>query len=253
MFLLVGGVAYLLPLFVLVSNLGMVNSYPGLIFPFLAGPFGVFLMRQFIQSLPDELIHAARVDGALATSFTQKDINDFRVIYSHNNTQTASDSFLFSVTDGTTTLPNNTFNITVTGVTGAPVVTTNTGSTVAQGGIDVISSTELRTTDSNTLPAQLTYTVTSSSMDEEALSWFVDKRYNQIDGSINLMVLGMECSSGASELRAMFSEPAGFDDHVRQPRAALEPAQCPREHRFAAEQARGAVRLGRQGSGPCGL
>jgi multiple sugar transport system permease protein len=57
--LMVPPVVVLVPLFVLVSNLGMVNSYPGLIFPFLAGPFGVFLMRQFIQSLPDELIHAA--------------------------------------------------------------------------------------------------------------------------------------------------------------------------------------------------
>ncbi len=62
--LMVPPVVMLVPLFVLVSNLGMVNSFPGLIFPFLAGPFGVFLMRQFIQSLPDELIHAARVDGA---------------------------------------------------------------------------------------------------------------------------------------------------------------------------------------------
>ena len=35
-----------------------------MILPFLAGPFGVFLMRQFIQTLPDELIQAARVDGA---------------------------------------------------------------------------------------------------------------------------------------------------------------------------------------------
>ncbi|HEU4910932.1 MAG TPA: carbohydrate ABC transporter permease [Actinomycetes bacterium] len=62
--LMVPGVVTFVPLFVLVSNLGMVNTFPGLIFPFLAGPFGVFLMRQFIQSLPDELIHAARVDGA---------------------------------------------------------------------------------------------------------------------------------------------------------------------------------------------
>jgi multiple sugar transport system permease protein len=62
--LMVPGVVTFVPLFVLVSNLGMVNSYPGLIFPFLAGPFGVFLMRQFFMSLPDELIHAARVDGA---------------------------------------------------------------------------------------------------------------------------------------------------------------------------------------------
>ncbi|HEX7189318.1 MAG TPA: carbohydrate ABC transporter permease [Actinomycetes bacterium] len=62
--LMIPAVVTLVPLFVLVSNLGMVNTYPGLIFPFLAGPFGVFLMRQFISSLPDELIHAARVDGA---------------------------------------------------------------------------------------------------------------------------------------------------------------------------------------------
>jgi multiple sugar transport system permease protein len=61
---MVPGVVTFVPLFVLVSNLGMTNSFPGLIFPFLAGPFGVFLMRQFIQGLPDELIQAARIDGA---------------------------------------------------------------------------------------------------------------------------------------------------------------------------------------------
>ncbi|MGH8891962.1 MAG: carbohydrate ABC transporter permease [Actinomycetes bacterium] len=62
--LMVPGVVTFVPLFVLVSNMGLTNTFGGLIFPFLAGPFGVFLMRQFIQSLPDELIHAARVDGA---------------------------------------------------------------------------------------------------------------------------------------------------------------------------------------------
>ena len=62
--LMVPSVVTFVPLFVLVSNLGLVNTFPGLIFPFLAGPFGVFLMRQFIVSLPDELIQAARVDGA---------------------------------------------------------------------------------------------------------------------------------------------------------------------------------------------
>ncbi|HEX2177798.1 MAG TPA: carbohydrate ABC transporter permease [Nocardioidaceae bacterium] len=62
--LMVPGVALFVPLFVLVSNLGLVNSFPGLILPFLVTPFGVFLMRQFILGLPDELIAAARVDGA---------------------------------------------------------------------------------------------------------------------------------------------------------------------------------------------
>ena len=62
--LMVPGVVLLVPLFVLVSKLGMVNTYAGLILPFIAGPFGAFLMRQFISALPDELIDAARVDGA---------------------------------------------------------------------------------------------------------------------------------------------------------------------------------------------
>jgi multiple sugar transport system permease protein len=44
--------------------MGLVNTYPGLILPFLAAPFGVFLMRQFFLGIPDELIDAARVDGA---------------------------------------------------------------------------------------------------------------------------------------------------------------------------------------------
>ncbi|HVL63243.1 MAG TPA: carbohydrate ABC transporter permease [Microbacterium sp.] len=62
--LMIPGMVTLVPLFVLVSNLGMVNTYFGLILPFLAGAFGVFLMRQFMQGIPDELIDAARVDGA---------------------------------------------------------------------------------------------------------------------------------------------------------------------------------------------
>jgi multiple sugar transport system permease protein len=55
----------LIPNFILMSNLGLVNSYPGLILPFLAGPFGVFLMRQFMLGVPNELLEAARIDGAL--------------------------------------------------------------------------------------------------------------------------------------------------------------------------------------------
>jgi multiple sugar transport system permease protein len=62
--LMVPGVVTFVPLFVLVSNLGLVNTYPGLILPFLVTPLGVFLMRQFIIGLPDELIEAARIDGA---------------------------------------------------------------------------------------------------------------------------------------------------------------------------------------------
>jgi multiple sugar transport system permease protein len=62
--LMVPGMVTFVPQFVLVSNLGLTNTYAGLILPFLAGPFGVFLMRQYLLSIPDDLIEAARVDGA---------------------------------------------------------------------------------------------------------------------------------------------------------------------------------------------
>ena len=62
--LMIPGMVTLVPLFVLVANLGLVNSYLGMVLPFLAAPFGVFLMRQFFLGIPDELIDAARVDGA---------------------------------------------------------------------------------------------------------------------------------------------------------------------------------------------
>ncbi|MFJ6568295.1 carbohydrate ABC transporter permease [Streptomyces sp. NPDC091292] len=54
----------LLPLFVLMSRLRLIDSYAGLVLPFAAGALGVFLMRQFMQSIPDELLEAARMDGA---------------------------------------------------------------------------------------------------------------------------------------------------------------------------------------------
>jgi len=62
--LMVPGSVTLVPLFVLMSKLELVNTHAGLILPFMAGPFGVFFMRQFMRSIPDELIEAARVDGA---------------------------------------------------------------------------------------------------------------------------------------------------------------------------------------------
>lgn len=61
--LMVPGMVTFVPLFVLVTNVGLQNSYPGLILPFLVSPFGVFLMRQFFAGLPDDLIDAGRVDG----------------------------------------------------------------------------------------------------------------------------------------------------------------------------------------------
>jgi multiple sugar transport system permease protein len=54
----------LVPLFVLMSKLGLVNTYAAVILPFAAGAFGVFLMRQFMLAVPRDLLDAARIDGA---------------------------------------------------------------------------------------------------------------------------------------------------------------------------------------------
>ncbi|MET7394954.1 carbohydrate ABC transporter permease [Dactylosporangium sp. NPDC005572] len=54
----------LIPTFILIAKAGGVDTYWGLILPTLANAQAVFLMRQFIQGLPDELFEAARIDGA---------------------------------------------------------------------------------------------------------------------------------------------------------------------------------------------
>lgn len=54
----------ILPMYLFMSKMGLTNSYIGLILPFIISPLGIFLMRQFSEAIPKELIEAARMDGA---------------------------------------------------------------------------------------------------------------------------------------------------------------------------------------------
>ena len=54
----------MLPLFLLLKSMGLINTYWGVIIPGLASIFGIFLVRQYALSIPDDLLDAARVDGA---------------------------------------------------------------------------------------------------------------------------------------------------------------------------------------------
>jgi len=54
----------MLPLFLLLKELGLINTYWGVLIPGMASIFGIFLMRQYALSIPDALLDAARVDGA---------------------------------------------------------------------------------------------------------------------------------------------------------------------------------------------
>ncbi|MBE1592115.1 carbohydrate ABC transporter permease [Nonomuraea angiospora] len=62
--IMVPGVVMFVPLFITVNGLGLANNYGGMIVPFLVGAGGVFLLRQFLLDIPDELLEAARIDGA---------------------------------------------------------------------------------------------------------------------------------------------------------------------------------------------
>ena len=54
----------MIPLYLIITKLGLQNSYAGLITPFLVSAFGIFLMRQYYVTFPDEILDAARIDGA---------------------------------------------------------------------------------------------------------------------------------------------------------------------------------------------
>lgn len=53
----------MIPLYLIIVKLGLQNSYAGLILPFLMNAFGVFVMRQYLVTFPDEMLDAARIDG----------------------------------------------------------------------------------------------------------------------------------------------------------------------------------------------
>ncbi|WP_320127570.1 carbohydrate ABC transporter permease [uncultured Sphaerochaeta sp.] len=55
--------AIMIPMYITAVKLGMQNTYSGLVLPFLLNAFGVFQMRQYLMSFPDDLLDAGRIDG----------------------------------------------------------------------------------------------------------------------------------------------------------------------------------------------
>ena len=62
--MMVPGAVTLIPAFLMINKLGLFNTYWALILPALASPFGIFMMRHFISSLPTEMIEDSKIDGA---------------------------------------------------------------------------------------------------------------------------------------------------------------------------------------------
>ncbi|MCA9733737.1 MAG: carbohydrate ABC transporter permease [Deferribacteres bacterium] len=62
--MIIPGQVTMLPVFLLLNKLGLLNSYFGIILPGMASIFGIFLIRQYLSSIPDSLLEAAYIDGA---------------------------------------------------------------------------------------------------------------------------------------------------------------------------------------------
>ncbi len=62
--MMIPGVVLLIPKFIILKQLGLLATYQGAILPLVADAFGIFLMKQFFESIPTEVEEAARIDGA---------------------------------------------------------------------------------------------------------------------------------------------------------------------------------------------
>ena len=62
--MMIPGIVMIIPMFIILKQLGMIDNYSGLIIPKLAAGFGIFLMKQFFEAIPREIEEAARIDGA---------------------------------------------------------------------------------------------------------------------------------------------------------------------------------------------
>jgi multiple sugar transport system permease protein len=63
-FMIVPAQVTMLPLFLMLKYMGLINTYLAVIIPGMASVFGIFLIRQYLLAIPDSLIEAAKIDGA---------------------------------------------------------------------------------------------------------------------------------------------------------------------------------------------
>jgi ELWxxDGT repeat protein/VCBS repeat-containing protein len=100
---------------------------------------------------------------AIGSTFTQADLDAAnRLRYQHDGSETLSDSFSFTLFDGSTSLAGNTFSITVNPVNDAPVLVTNQALSLQEGGTVTIASSALSSTDPDSPPANLVYSLTTA-------------------------------------------------------------------------------------------
>lgn len=72
MTMMVPGQVTMMPVFLILKTLGLLNTFTGLIVPGVASVFGIFMLRQFMRDIPEEILEAARIDGC----------SEFRIFFS---------------------------------------------------------------------------------------------------------------------------------------------------------------------------
>lgn len=107
-------------------------------------------------------VTSSPTSGTLSsTTFTQQDLSSNAVTYSHSGDETTADSFVFSVTDGTTLLTGNVFSIVVTPVNDNPVLV-NSSTEVGEGESTVLDGADLLITDEDNTPLEIQYVLESA-------------------------------------------------------------------------------------------
>ncbi|MEB3213290.1 MAG: cadherin-like domain-containing protein, partial [Leptolyngbyaceae bacterium] len=103
--------------------------------------------------------------GSAIASFTQDDVDNNRVVYVHNNSETTTDSIGFTLADGGedgAASVNGTLTVTITPVNDSPAIATNTGISVTESGLVTVTTSNLNANDPDDAGTGLTYTVTTN-------------------------------------------------------------------------------------------
>lgn len=129
-------------------------------------------------------------------SFTLDDLNNNRVIYVHDGTDTVADSFDFSVTDGSATIAGQTFNFNVNLLNDAPVIDVNTGTTIVEGGSTTITAAMLNSLDADDPDTDLDFTATNITNGHIEVNNVIQSFFTQDDINNNLVVFVHDGTEG---------------------------------------------------------
>jgi hypothetical protein len=151
--------------------------------------------------------------GVGIIEFTLDDLNNNRVRYVHDGSETLTDSFTFNVTDGGQTLPLETFNITITPVNDAPTINVNTGTGITEGGTVTITSAMLDSLDTDNTDTQLTYTASGYVLGQIEVSGNPQNTFTQDDINNGLVVFRHDGNEGGTaSFNLSLADPDGLTD-----------------------------------------